>query len=171
VSVFSGRDGEVWWDATGVGTGATLKQVASLDNFKVSFKTNKIDVTVFGVSNKLYVPGLRDVDGTVAGFWDSDETALWDATLANSPGYLKLIPNNNEPLFYFAGKSYLDASMDCAVEGAPKVTSTIIAASAWTGPKQTTLMVAEAVGGGGGSSKADRLAALRAEIAALERAA
>lgn len=134
MSILSGRYGEVWYDATGVGTGPGLKKVAALNNFKADFKTGKSDVTCFGNTNKVYVPGLPDISGSLAGFWDSTELSLFNAAKQPTPGFLKLVPNNTEATFYWSGQAYMDASIDTAVEGAPKVTGTFMAANSWTGP-------------------------------------
>jgi hypothetical protein len=136
MAVFSGRNGQVFWDSTGAGT--TYTQLVALNNWKLSFKTAKINVTAFGATNMVYVPGMRDTDGSFAGFWDSAELSYWDATTANTPGMLKLVPNSAENLKYFKGKAYLDASIDVPVEGAPAITSAIIAAGPWSGPTQTS---------------------------------
>jgi len=162
MAVFSGRNGQVFWDSTGAGT--TFTQIASLSNWKLSSKTPKINVTVFGATNMQYVPGMRDMDGSFAGFWDSTETSYWDATTANTPGMLKLVPDSTVALKYWKGKAYLDASIDVPVEGAPAITSTIIAAGPWSGPTQTSMLTVE------GASAAE-IADLEARLAALRRAA
>jgi hypothetical protein len=127
----TGRYGEVLYDPLGV----TPVVVVSLSKWKASFKTNKQDVTCFGDANKVYVPGLKDVSGTVSGFWNSDPTAspiLFAATDAEVPGMLKLVPNNTETAFHWSGLAYLDADIDCTVEGAPAVSGSFSAAGPWT---------------------------------------
>ena len=52
---------------------------------------------------------------------------------------LKLVPNNTEPLFYWTGLAYLDASIECTLQ-APKVTGTFKAAASWTGPEQASTL-------------------------------
>ena len=124
----AGRDGQVKYDAAGT----TPVLVVSLNKWKLDTKTEKINVTCFGASNKVYVPGMKDISGTISGFWDSDEKILFEAADADVPGLLELIPHSTEPTHKWSGKAYLDASIDTAVEGAPAVTGTFMAADSWT---------------------------------------
>jgi hypothetical protein len=130
----SGRNGKVSWDPTGAG-GVTLVPVLSLNKWKLSLKTNKIDVTCFGDVNNVYVPGMKDIDGSVSGFWNSEELALFEATSAVSPGQLELVPDTTDgPTFVFKGLAYLDADIDTDVAGAPAVSGTVLAAGPWSIP-------------------------------------
>jgi hypothetical protein len=125
----SGRYGEVLYDPAG-GT-ATVKIIA-LNNWKLSNKTDRVEVTCFGDTNKVYVPGLKDISGTVGGFWDSADPTLFEAADAATPGKLKLVPNNTEATFYWQGLAYMDADIEVPVDGAPGVTGTFSAAGPWT---------------------------------------
>ena len=131
--ILTGRYGDVLYaePATPAGTPVSI---VSLNNWKASFATDYEDVTCFGDSNKVYVPGLMDISGTVGGFWNSEELALFKAATATSPGTLKLVPNKNEPTFFWTGLAYLDAAIDCTLQ-APKVTGNFKAAGSWTGPE------------------------------------
>jgi hypothetical protein len=129
MAILSGRFGQVAWDPTG---GATPVALVAISDFKLSLKTNYEDVTCFGDTNMVYVPGMRDVSGSLNGFWDSADTSIFWATEATAPGMLELTPNMNEPTFLFKGLAYLDAELDCTVKGAPKVVSTFKAGGPWT---------------------------------------
>ena len=112
-------------------------EIISLNTWKASFKTNKEDVTCFGDTNKVYVPAMKDVSGTLTGFWNSDPHGagvLFDAADASAPGFLKLVPNSStgESAWFWSGLAYLDAEIDCSVDGAPKVTGEFMAAGPWT---------------------------------------
>jgi hypothetical protein len=124
----TGRYGEVKWDPTGA---TTLVLIASLNAWKMSQKTDHIDVTCFGDTNKVYVPGLKDVTGTFSGFWNSTELALFEAVDSPTPGTLELTPNSTEAGFKWSGLAYLDAEIDTGVKDAPKVTGTFMAAGPW----------------------------------------
>ena len=132
MAIKTGRYGKVLYDPTGAG-GATLVEIISLNAWKLSIKTDKEDVTCFSDTNKVYVPGMKDLSGSVSGFWNSAETALFEAADAASPGMLELIPNNNEATFKWSGLAYLDADIDASLS-APKVSGTFAAAGPWTGP-------------------------------------
>ena len=133
MAIQSGRYGQVLYDPAGA---TATVEIISLNAWKASFKTAKEDVTCFGDLNKVYVPGMKDVSGTVAGFWNSATGAseiLFDAADATTPGMLKLLPNNTtgESAFFWSGLAYLDAEIDCSL-AAPKITGEFMAAGPWT---------------------------------------
>lgn len=133
MAIKTGRYGSVLYDPAGT----TPVEILSLNQWKASFKTNKEDVSCFGDDNKVYVPGLKDVSGNVAGFWNSDPKAapiLFAAADAETPGMLKLMPNSSaaESAWFWSGLAYLDADIDCTVAGAPKVSGDFMAAGPWT---------------------------------------
>jgi len=128
----TGRYGEVAYDPTGLGTVTPIPVVISMNGWKLSQKTDYEDVTCFQDLNKVYVPGMMDISGTLGGFWNSDSVVLFDAASAPTPGLLKLTPNTTEDTFFWKGLGYLDADIDCTVKGAPKVTSSFKAAASWT---------------------------------------
>jgi hypothetical protein len=130
MAIKTGRYGQVLYDPTGIGTPAVI---VSLNAWKLSTKTDKEDVTAFGDTNKVYVPGMKDTSGSVGGFWNSVELTLFEAADADTPGLLQLVPNNTEPTFGWEGLAYLDADIDCTLS-APKITGTWMAAGPWTGP-------------------------------------
>jgi hypothetical protein len=127
--ILAGRWGQVLYDETGTGTPV---EIASINKFKLSQKTDKLNVTCFGDPNKVYVPSLPDLSGTVSGFWNSADRTLFLAAFATAPGKLKLIPNENEPTFFWSGLAYLDAEIDTGVETAPALSGEFMAAGPWT---------------------------------------
>jgi hypothetical protein len=140
--IHAGRDGQVKWDPAG-GAGAASEALLSIKAFSISLKTEKINVTCFQDQNRVYVPGMPDISGTLTGFWNSDDMALVTAARATSPGYLVLIPHTNdlnsdaipEP-HAFEWLAYLDAEINTDVEGAPELTGQILAAGTWTLPTE-----------------------------------
>ena len=126
MAIKTGRYGTVKYDPAGV----TPVALISLNGWKLSLKTDYEDVTCFGDTNKVYVPGMRDISGELEGFWNSTNVVIFDATEATTPGKLELAPNSTEPTFTFAGLAYLDADIDCSLK-APKVKSSFKAAGAW----------------------------------------
>jgi len=115
--IVSGRNGQVLWDPTG---GATPVEIISLNAFKADFKTEYEDVTCFGDVNRVYIPGMKDAGGDISGFFNSEELALFEAAEQDTPGLLKLIPSSTEPLVFWSGPAYMDASIDASLS-APKL--------------------------------------------------
>jgi hypothetical protein len=128
MAILTGRNGLVKYDPAGT----TPVEIISINAFTISWKTDKQDVSCFGDPNRVYVPGLPNVQGTVGGFWNSADVTLFEAALADVPGMLELTPNDTEPTFKFSGLAYLDADLDCKVDGAPTVSGTWMAAGPWT---------------------------------------
>ena len=135
----AGRDGLVKWDPTGGATGVAL---VSIKSWTLSLATEKINVTCFQDTNRVYIPGMRDISGTLTGFWNSDDMSLVEATALTAPGMLQLIPHSNDPSALtpheFSGLAYMDAEIDTDVEGAPALSGTFMAAGPWTLPSGTT---------------------------------
>jgi hypothetical protein len=139
MAILSGRNGRVGYDPTPSGSPSEAQVVNSLNAFTAEFTTEYEDVSCFGNTNRVYIPGLRDGSGTVSGFWDSAERTLWNASLATTPGKLVLVPNiadttpasgtpHDAPAF--TGLAYIDFSLDCSL-AAPKMTGTWKAAGNW----------------------------------------
>jgi hypothetical protein len=134
MAILSGRYGQVLYDPTGAG-GATLVEVTSLNHWTLDQAVDYEEVTSFGDPNKVYVPGLPDASGTIEGFWNSTELAIWEAATATVPGMLKLVPNRNEATFFWTGLAYLNASIDVSL-AVPTVAGEWRAAGPWSGPEQ-----------------------------------
>lgn len=115
--ILSGRNGQVLWDPTGAGTPV---EIISLNAWKADFKTEYEDVTCFGDVNRVYIPGMKDAGGDIAGFFNSAELAVFEAAEQDTPGTLKLIPSSTEPTVFWSGPAYMDASIDASLS-APKL--------------------------------------------------
>jgi hypothetical protein len=134
MAIKTGRYGKVSWDPAG---GTALVQIISINTWTASFKTEFEDVSCFGDTNKVYIPGLMDIKGDFEGFWNSAELALFKAAMSPTPGTLQLMPNTTEPSFYWQGLAYMGADIDCSLS-APKVSAEFVAAGSWTVPGQVT---------------------------------
>jgi hypothetical protein len=134
MAILSGRYGIVKWDATGLPSPPTPLTVISIDSWKLSLKTDYIDVTCFQDPNKIYVQGFRDISGSLTGYWNSTSNVIIQATGATVAGYIELTMNTNEPTFKFGGLAYMDADIDVQAKGAPKLSATFKAAGPFTTP-------------------------------------
>lgn len=130
MAIKTGRYGLVSWDAAG---GSTFVQLASLNAWTLEMGVELEDVSVFGNTNRVYIPGLKDCKGEVSGFMDAADLALWKAADSGTPGNLKLQHNSQEAGIAWTGLAYMSASIDCSLS-APKVTGTWGAAANWTVP-------------------------------------
>lgn len=132
MAILSGRYGTAKFDS-GPASPVNPVLLSSINTWKLSLKTDYEDVSCFGDTNKVYVPGLRDISGTIGGFWNSSSPLLIQASNLATPGYIELAPNSTEPTFIFGGLGYMDADIDCTL-AAPKVSGTFKAAGSWITP-------------------------------------
>ena len=68
MAIKTGRYGKVFWDAAG---GTTFAEVISLNAWSLDAATELEDVTCFGDTTKVYIPGMPDAKGEIGGFWNS----------------------------------------------------------------------------------------------------
>jgi hypothetical protein len=120
MAIISGRNGQVLWDPTGA---AATVPILSLNAFTAEFKTEFEDVSCYGDVNRVWLPGMKDSSGTLSGFFNSEELALFEAAEQDTPGLLKLVPSSTEPLVFWSGPAYMDASIDSSLS-APKLSGT-----------------------------------------------
>lgn len=134
MAIKTGRNGSVRWDPTPTSP-ASPGEIISLNAWTLSLRTDFEDVSCFGDTNKVYVPGLRDVSGTVGGFLNLDELTLIHASAQDTPGLLELVPNTDDesPSGLFSGPAYLDVDISCSLS-APKITGSFKAGGAWVLP-------------------------------------
>lgn len=123
MAVKSGRYGQVLYDPAGV----TPVALVSLNNWKLSQKTDYAEVTSFGDTNKTYVPSMKDATGSFSGFWNSSNVVIFDAVDATTPGLLKLVPNTTEATFFWSFLAYIDADIDVGLD-VPKISGSFMAA-------------------------------------------
>jgi len=164
MAIKTGRLGQVKYSPDGV---APAVEIISINAFTFSNKTEYEDVSCFGDSNRVYLPGLRDSRGDLSGYFNSAEITLFDAAIAENPGLLELVPNSSEPTFFWSGLAYMDVEVDCTL-AAPKVSGEWVAAGPWTGPDQTPL--ARERGAAGREGPPQLRARAEKERAAQERA-
>jgi hypothetical protein len=107
-------------------------RVASLNKWNLNMATDKADVTSFGDKNKVYVQGLKDLKGTVSGFWDDEEDALFDAVDGDVPVDLALYPVETLATKFWSGPAWLDAQIEVPSNGAATVQGSFVAAGSWT---------------------------------------
>lgn len=125
---YHGSKGVVYGSTTGTGVAGPI---ASLSKWSLTKNTDKTDVTAFGDLNKTYVQGLPDIKGSISGFFDSADDALFDGAESADGVKLYLYPSSLYGNAYHYGPAWLDASIDVGVSGAVTVSGNFVAAGAW----------------------------------------
>jgi hypothetical protein len=107
--------------------------VLSAVSWTLDRTTDKVDVSGFGDNNKIYVIGKQDLTGTISGFWDDANDAIFDAADAGSPVSLYLYPDAvNSATLFWAGDAYVDASVNADSNGAVGFSGSFSAAGNWS---------------------------------------
>jgi hypothetical protein len=125
---YAGRKGLVYVSTTGSGTAIAL---ASLSSWSINRSTDKLDVTSFLDLNKTYVQGLPDLKGSFSGFWDDTESRIFTAAASSDAIKMYLYPSQDALTKYAYGLAWLDASMDCSVNEAVKISGDFVAGGSW----------------------------------------
>jgi len=124
----SGRHGSVLMNPVGTQPAT----VASLNNWKLSYKPAMLDVTAFGDANKAKLPDLADITGSFSGFWDDTEDAPYTSASATAGAFIYCYPDiTNSPTKYAYGPAYTTADIDVPVSGAATISGTFEASGDW----------------------------------------
>lgn len=122
----AGRNGRVLLALT---SGGVAQSVAFQASWSLNFVTNKIDVTAFGDTTKVYVAGLSDAQGQFAGFYDDATVQTYTAATDGVARAFYLYPNFNNTAQYFWGTVFPDMTIDSTVDGAITVSASFSAAT------------------------------------------
>ena len=125
---YHGGKATAYMSTTGTGNATA---VVSLSQWSLDRATDKVDVTAFGDANKVYVQGLPDIKGSLAGWFDDTNDALFDGADSSDGVKLYLYPSSLVPTNYHYGPAWLDASIEVDVKGAVGVKGSFVAAGSW----------------------------------------
>lgn len=125
---YHGKKGVVYMSTTGTGNASPVIAMAS---WSLDMSTDTVEVTAFGDVNKSYVQGLKDLKGSISGFWDDTETKPFVG--ADSPDGVKiyLYPSSDATTKYWYGPAWVSASVDADNGDAVKVSMDFVANGAW----------------------------------------
>lgn len=108
---------------------AVAEPVAYLRSWSISFATDRVEVTAFGDTNRVYVAGLPDASGDYAGYWDSATAQMYTAATDGLPRRFYIYPLTELNTEYWYGTAFFDFSATGAVDGAVEVSGSWQAAS------------------------------------------
>ena len=124
-----GKNGAIYlYGKKGVGTKITTKT-----EWTLSLARDYVDATVFGDTNKTYLVGLKDVQGTFAGLLDVSGDFQVNAASSDAvPIYLYADDRDSFEILIAHGPGLLDASLTASNTDAIKTSGNFRAAGAWT---------------------------------------
>lgn len=109
---------------------AAPEPVAFIKSWQISFKTDMVDVTALGDTNKVVVAGLPDVSGTYAGFWDNATAQMYTAATDGLARKFYLYATTDVAGTYWYGTAFFDFTTEGAVDGAVNINGSFAAAGA-----------------------------------------
>lgn len=121
-----GRQGRLYVAIT---SGGTAEPVANLNSFTFNAATDKVETTVFGDSNKTYVSGLPDAQGTFSGFYDTATAQTYTAASDGVARKFYLYPTTAATGTYWFGTGLFDFSIDGSTSDAVKLSGSFNAAT------------------------------------------
>lgn len=126
-----GRTGRLYADFSSAG-GGSASPVASLKSWEINASSDRVDVTAMGDSNKQYLQGLPDAQGSFSGFYDDEANTAYSAARdisSNAARAFYLYPDtNNASTKYFYGTGYFDVTITGDVGAAIETSGTWAAA-------------------------------------------
>lgn len=108
-------------------------KVTTKTEWTLNLSRDYVDATVFGDTNKTYLVGLKDIQGTFAGLLDV--SGDYQVNAANSDAiniYLYADDRGSSEILIAHGPGLMDASLTASVTDAIKTTGNFRAAGAWT---------------------------------------
>jgi len=111
---------------------AAAEPVTFLDKYSIDFTVDKVDVTCFGESTKVYVAGIADASGSFSGFYDNATAQLFTAATDGLARKTYIYPDTSSSTTYFFGTALFDFNMSTGTAEVSSVSGSWSAASAFT---------------------------------------
>lgn len=130
MSRIHGRTGQLY---VGLTSGGSAEPITYVNKMTLDFQTDDVEVTAFGDTNKVYVSGLPDCQGTFAGFYDNATAQTYTAAVDGAARrfyWYPQTPATSGP--YWFGTGLFDFSVETGVSDAVTVSGSFKAASAVT---------------------------------------
>jgi len=116
-----GKDGAIYVDG---------QKIADKVEWSLQMTRDYADVTTFRDGNKVYAAGLRDVQGSFAGFYDTSGDL--GISKADGTAYTVQVWAKDGVTKVGEGPAYLDASVTAKTSDAVRVQGNFRAAGTWT---------------------------------------
>ncbi len=123
----SGQKGALY---VAIASGGTAERIAFLTQWALNFATDKTDVTSFDDTNKTYVSGKPDAQGTFQGWYDNATAQTYTAAVDGVARKFYLYPDREVNSQYWFGTGLFDFNAQGQQDGAISITGSFAAASA-----------------------------------------
>jgi len=129
-----GKNGAIYFNGPKEGTSwPQANKVANKVEWTLNLNRDYVDATVFGDTNKTYLVGLKDIQGTFNGLLDVSGDLVLNATNSDTIQiYLYGDDRNSSEVLIANGPGLCDASVTASNTDAIRVTGNFRASGAWT---------------------------------------
>ena len=124
---YHGKAGAMYLSTTGSGAAASL----TVSEWSLNLATDRVETTSMQDTNKTFVQGLKNIEGTLSGFFDETDTKLWTGSDSTDGVKIYLYPSTNAATHYWYGPAWIDGSIANSVSGAVTFSGTFAANGAW----------------------------------------
>lgn len=122
-----GKNGAIYLGGA-VGTGT---KVAAKAEWSLQRNRDYVDATTFGDTNKTYLAGLPNVQGTYSGILDTSGDLLFSAATSDAMLIHLYADDTGTPVLVAHGSGFLDATVNCSNTDAVRITGEFRASAAW----------------------------------------
>lgn len=107
-------------------------KVATKTEWTLQRNRDYVDATSFGDTNKTYLAGLPNVQGTFAGFLDTSGDLLLNAATSDATDIYLYADDSGSAVLIANGPGFIDGSCTAGVNDAIRFTGEFRAQGAWT---------------------------------------
>ena len=105
--------------------------IGNVSDWTLNQDKDRVEITSLGDSNKRYVMGLRNCEGTLSVFGDRTQDVLFDAADTSEPVFLAIYPYGALSTQGWEGPAYFDASIKAGVTSAVTIDCKFVGSGNW----------------------------------------
>lgn len=124
-----GKNGAIY---LGNAKGAGGVKVATKTDWTLRRNRDYVDATTFGDTNKTYLAGLPNVEGTFAGLMDVSGDLLLNAATSDSTQIYLYADDGASPILIANGPGFIDGNVTTSVNDAIRYSGEFRASGNWT---------------------------------------
>lgn len=116
----------------GAAKGSGGIKVATKTDWTLQRNRDYVDATTFGDTNKTYLAGLPNVQGTFAGFLDVSGDLLLNAATSDATQIYLYADDGGSPILVANGPGFIDGTVSSSVNDGVRYTGEFRAQGSWT---------------------------------------
>lgn len=124
-----GKNGAIYLGGAKGGGGT---KVTNKTEWAVQLNRDYVDATVFGETNKTYLAGLRNFQGTYSGLLDTSGDSMLDATALDEQLIYLYADDGASPILVAHGSGFIDGNVSVSSTDAVRITGEFRAQGNWT---------------------------------------